>query len=166
MLTRKGLLGLFSSAHVQPFRKAGKTKKTQKLLCTVALLATFGGVGVSVPVAFAGPGGGQGPNGNGPPGQQAGGPPGLQPGGPPGHQGGGPPGQQPGGPPGQQSGGPPGQQGGKDTGKDYSNSSIVTKMMAFNSKKDGKLTKEEVTDPRLHRLFDQADTNQQSITVQ
>src|SRR5208337_1159183 len=50
-----------------------------------------------------------------------------------------------------------------DTGKtktqDYSNSSIVTRMMAFNKKKDGKLTKDEVTDERLHRLFDRADAN-------
>ena len=47
----------------------------------------------------------------------------------------------------------------KQSQKDYSDSSIVTRMMEFNKKKDGKLTKEEVTDPRLHRLFDQADIN-------
>ena len=50
-------------------------------------------------------------------------------------------------------------------GKDYSNSSIVVKMMAFNKKKDGKLTKKEVTDPRLHRLFDMADTNKDGIVT-
>jgi hypothetical protein len=49
--------------------------------------------------------------------------------------------------------------------KDYSNSSIVVKMMAFNAKKDGKLTKEEVTDRRLHRLFDLADTNKDGVVT-
>jgi hypothetical protein len=49
--------------------------------------------------------------------------------------------------------------------KDYSDSSIVTRMMAFNKKKDGKLTKEEVTDTRLHRLFDQADANKDSVVT-
>jgi hypothetical protein len=38
-------------------------------------------------------------------------------------------------------------------------------MMAFNAKKDGKLTKEEVTDTRLHRLFDQADTNKDGVVT-
>ncbi|MCE9530914.1 MAG: hypothetical protein K8T89_07300 [Planctomycetes bacterium] len=32
-------------------------------------------------------------------------------------------------------------------------------MLAFNKKNDGKLTKDEVTDGRLHRLFEQADAN-------
>jgi len=50
-------------------------------------------------------------------------------------------------------------------GKDYSNSTIVVKMMAFNKKKDGKLTKKEVTDPRLHRLFDMADTNKDGVVT-
>jgi EF hand len=54
---------------------------------------------------------------------------------------------------------------GKADDKDYSNSSIVTKMMAFNTKKDGKLTKEQVTDPRLHRLFDLADTNKDGVVT-
>jgi hypothetical protein len=54
---------------------------------------------------------------------------------------------------------------GKQAQKDYSDSPIVTKMMAFNKKKDGKLTKEEVTDPRLHRLFDQADANKDGIVT-
>jgi hypothetical protein len=53
----------------------------------------------------------------------------------------------------------------KDKQKDYSNSSIVTKMMAFNKKNDGKLTKDEVTDPRLHRLFDLADTNKDGVVT-
>src|SRR5437868_12439751 len=54
---------------------------------------------------------------------------------------------------------------GKQQAKDYSDSSIVTRMMAFNKKKDGKLTKEEVTDTRLHRLFDQADTNKDGVVT-
>jgi hypothetical protein len=54
---------------------------------------------------------------------------------------------------------------GKQLAKDYSDSSIVTRMMAFNKKKDGKLTKEEVTDTRLHRLFDQADSNKDGVVT-
>src|SRR5579863_8136856 len=49
--------------------------------------------------------------------------------------------------------------------KDYSESSIVKRMMAFNKKNDGKLTKEEVTDPRLHRLFDLADANKDGVVT-
>jgi hypothetical protein len=44
-------------------------------------------------------------------------------------------------------------------------SSIVTRMMEFNKKKDGKLTREEVTDPRLLRLFDQADANKDGVVT-
>jgi hypothetical protein len=54
---------------------------------------------------------------------------------------------------------------GDDPAKDFSNSSIVTKMMAFNKKKDGKLTKDEVTDVRLRRLFDLADTNKDGVVT-
>ncbi|HWE36110.1 MAG TPA: EF-hand domain-containing protein [Isosphaeraceae bacterium] len=36
---------------------------------------------------------------------------------------------------------------------------LVTRMMAFDKDKDGKLTKAEVTDDRLHRLFDRADAD-------
>src|SRR5579884_1061535 len=53
----------------------------------------------------------------------------------------------------------------KDKAKDYSNSSIVTRMMAFDKNKDGKLTKDEVTDERLHRLFDMADTNKDGVVT-
>src|SRR3974377_2079389 len=53
----------------------------------------------------------------------------------------------------------------KKKAKDYSNSSIVTRMMAFNKKKDGKLTKAEVTDVRLHRLFATAATHTQGIVT-
>jgi hypothetical protein len=54
---------------------------------------------------------------------------------------------------------------GDDPAKVFSNSSIVTKMMAFNKKKDGKLTKDDVTDARLHRLFDLADTNKDGVVT-
>jgi hypothetical protein len=57
------------------------------------------------------------------------------------------------------------QEPGKQNQKDFSDSSVVTRMMAFNLKKDGKLTKEEVTDPRLHRLFDQADANMDGVVT-
>jgi hypothetical protein len=49
--------------------------------------------------------------------------------------------------------------------KDFSNSSVVTRMMAFNKKKDGKLTRDEVTDARLLRLFDQADANKDGVVT-
>ena len=48
----------------------------------------------------------------------------------------------------------------KDKAKDYSNAPIVVNMMAFDKKKDGKLTSDEITDERLLRLFDQADVEQ------
>jgi hypothetical protein len=38
---------------------------------------------------------------------------------------------------------------------------FVAKMMGFNKAKDGKLTKQELTDTRLHELFDRADTKKQ-----
>jgi hypothetical protein len=49
--------------------------------------------------------------------------------------------------------------------KDYSNAPIVVRMMAFDKNKDGKLTKDEVTDPRLHRLFDRADANKDGVVT-
>jgi hypothetical protein len=63
---------------------------------------------------------------------------------------------------------PPGEQvpdPGKKQAKDYSESSVVTRMLAFNKTKDGKLTKEQVTDTRLHRLFDQADANKDGVVT-
>jgi len=42
---------------------------------------------------------------------------------------------------------------------------LVTRMMAFDKNKDGKLTKSEVTDERLHRLFDRADANKDGIVT-
>src|SRR5437773_2515272 len=49
--------------------------------------------------------------------------------------------------------------------KSFADSTIVTRMMAFNKKGDGKLTKEEVTDERLHRLFDLADTDKDGVVT-
>jgi hypothetical protein len=58
-----------------------------------------------------------------------------------------------------------GQGGAQPPSKDYSNSPIVTRMMAFDKKHDGKLTKDEVTDERLHRLFDRADANGDGVVT-
>jgi len=49
--------------------------------------------------------------------------------------------------------------------KDGATSTIVTKMMAFDKNKDGKLTKDEITDPRLVRLFDQADSDKDGVVT-
>ena len=48
--------------------------------------------------------------------------------------------------------------------KDYSNAPLVVKMMAF-ANKDGKVTKDAVTDTRLQRLFDQADANKDGVVT-
>src|SRR2546422_2883764 len=48
---------------------------------------------------------------------------------------------------------------------DRGDSPLVTRMMAFDKNKDGKLTREEVTDERLLRLFDLADTNKDGIVT-
>jgi hypothetical protein len=42
---------------------------------------------------------------------------------------------------------------------------FVARMMAFDKNKDGKLTKDEVTDERLHPLFDRADTNKDGVVT-
>jgi hypothetical protein len=42
---------------------------------------------------------------------------------------------------------------------------LVDRMMAFDKDGDGKLTKDEVTDERLHRLFDQADANKDGVVT-
>ncbi|MDB5356780.1 MAG: hypothetical protein JWN24_3233 [Phycisphaerales bacterium] len=49
--------------------------------------------------------------------------------------------------------------------KDYNNSSVVTRVMAFDKKKDGRITRDEVTDSRLLRLFDQADANKDGVVT-
>ena len=43
--------------------------------------------------------------------------------------------------------------------------SFVDRIMAFNKAKDGKLTKEELTDARLHALFDRADANKDGVVT-
>ena len=47
----------------------------------------------------------------------------------------------------------------KDAPKDAPKNDLVTQLMAFDKDKDGKLTKDEVTDERLKRLFDRIDTD-------
>lgn len=63
---------------------------------------------------------------------------------------------------------PPGGKGGK-AGKGGGSSEtvdeFVAKLMAFNKAKDGKLTKEELTDTRLLALFDRADTNKDGVVT-
>jgi hypothetical protein len=49
--------------------------------------------------------------------------------------------------------------------KDYSQSPIVKHMMAFDKNNDGKLARDEITDPRLLRLFDEADVNKSGVVT-
>jgi hypothetical protein len=42
---------------------------------------------------------------------------------------------------------------------------IVARLMAFDKNKDGKLTRDEVTDERLLRLFDRADANKDGVVT-
>jgi hypothetical protein len=49
--------------------------------------------------------------------------------------------------------------------KDSSTSPIVVRMMAFDKNGDGLLTRDEITDERLLRLFDRADTNKDGIVT-
>ncbi len=53
---------------------------------------------------------------------------------------------------------PPGQ-GRGNTAKAAGANDLVTQMMAFDANKDGQLTRSEVTDERLLRLFDRADAD-------
>ena len=55
----------------------------------------------------------------------------------------------------QRQGGGPGATQSSSAGSD----DLVARMMEFDKDKDGKLTKAEVTDERLHRLFDRADAD-------
>jgi hypothetical protein len=57
--------------------------------------------------------------------------------------------------------------GGKKGGKGSTETvdEFVKKMMAFNKAKDGKLTKEELTDPRLQALFARADSNKDGVVT-
>ena len=65
---------------------------------------------------------------------------------------------QPGG--GKKDKGPKGGGGSTETVDDF-----VKKLMAFNKAKDGKLTKTELTDTRLHALFDRADTDKDGVVT-
>ena len=63
---------------------------------------------------------------------------------------------------------PPGEKPAKEPGtkaKDFSESPLVKRMMAFDKNKDVKLTREEVTDRRLHRLFDMADAARAAVDL-
>src|SRR3954468_17285382 len=42
---------------------------------------------------------------------------------------------------------------------------FVARMMAFDNNKDGKLTRDEITDERLLRLFDRADANKDGVVT-
>ena len=42
---------------------------------------------------------------------------------------------------------------------------MISRMMAFDKNKDGKLTREEMTDPRMERIFDHADTNHDGVVT-
>src|SRR5437879_1823215 len=59
------------------------------------------------------------------------------------------------------------QPGGKKSGKGSNETAeeFVSKLMSFNKAKDGKLTKEELTDRRLHALFDRADTKKKGYVT-
>jgi hypothetical protein len=55
--------------------------------------------------------------------------------------------------------------GGKDRPAAGDTKSFVDRMMAFDKNKDGKLTRDEITDERLLRLFDRADTNKDGVVT-
>jgi EF hand len=55
---------------------------------------------------------------------------------------------------------------GKDGGdKGAPTGDFVTRMMTFDKNKDGKLSRDEITDERLLRLFDRADTNKDGVVT-
>lgn len=62
-----------------------------------------------------------------------------------------------------QPGGKKGPRGGKGGGASETVDQFVAKMMAFDKSKDGKLTKAELIDTRLHELFDRADTKKAGV---
>ena len=62
-----------------------------------------------------------------------------------------------------QPGGGKKEKGGKGTTESVED--FVKKLLAFNKAKDGKLTKTELTDPRLHALFDRADANKDGVVT-
>jgi hypothetical protein len=50
-------------------------------------------------------------------------------------------------------------------GKAVSTDDMVARLMAFDANKDGKLTKEELNDARLHPLFERADANKDGVVT-
>jgi Spy/CpxP family protein refolding chaperone len=70
--------------------------------------------------------------------------------------------QVPGGPPGGP-GGPPSGPGGPPQASRETADQFVARMMAFDKNEDGKLSKEELSEKRLHRLFDRADADHDGI---
>jgi len=42
---------------------------------------------------------------------------------------------------------------------------IASRMMAFDKNKDGKLTRDEITDSRMERMFDRADANEDRLVT-
>jgi len=42
---------------------------------------------------------------------------------------------------------------------------MVSRMMAFDKNKDGKLTRDELTDPRMQRMFDRAGANKDGVVT-
>jgi EF hand len=52
------------------------------------------------------------------------------------------------------------------TAKQAGADGLVSRMMQFDKNKDGELTKAEVTDSRLYRLFDRADADHDGIVTQ
>lgn len=59
------------------------------------------------------------------------------------------------------------QPGGKKSGKGSAETldDFVSRLMAFNKAKDGKLTKNDLIDPRLHDLFDRADADKNGVVT-
>src|SRR5262249_32834728 len=54
---------------------------------------------------------------------------------------------------------------GKQPSKSGDAERFVARMMAFDKNKDGKLTKDEITDARLLDLFDRADANKDGVVT-
>src|SRR3954447_15885591 len=50
-------------------------------------------------------------------------------------------------------------------GRGGSADSAISRIMAFDKNGDGKLTRDEVTDPRLKSLFDRADANRDGVVT-
>jgi len=59
----------------------------------------------------------------------------------------------------------PAQPPGRGGGRSEDAATFVKRMMAFDANKDGKLTRDEITDPRLLRLFDRADANHDGVVT-